>query len=140
MKKIWIYLRPFLKLKFIISYLIPFAIVNGWAWVGSSLFAIGWVNWFTVAAVTWLGILWLPWTPEKLITIPVAIWIHTRLFRNDTATRIQLDALHAEAIKDWSRIKSWIKRNKRSGEDNGKGLSEAKSTQHKEGESSNENE
>ena len=48
--------------------------------------------------------------------------------------------MYAEAIKDWSRIKGWFKRKKRSGENNGKGLSEAKSTQHKEGDSSNENE
>lgn len=105
MKKIWVYLRPFLSWKFLISYLIPFAIVNGWAWLGSIMFTMGIRNWYTSISLTWLGLLWLPFVPEKLITIPASIWIHTKLFKNDPKTRAQLDAMYAEAIKDWSRIK-----------------------------------
>lgn len=48
--------------------------------------------------------------------------------------------MYAEALKDWNRIKQWFRRNKKSGENNGKGLSEAKSTQHKEDDKNNEKE
>lgn len=71
-------------------------------------------NWYTIAATTWLGILWLPCTPEKLITIPMALFIHTRLFRRDEKTRKQLEDMYAQAKEDWNKFKNKFKRKKES--------------------------
>lgn len=63
-------------------------------------------NWFTTAATAWLAFLWLPTTPEKLITIPMAIIIHTKLFgKRDPKTREQLDIMLTTAKADWKATK-----------------------------------
>lgn len=67
-------------------------------------------NWFTSAAVAWLAFLWLPTTPEKLITIPAALVIHTKLFgKRDPKTREQLEKMLETAKQDWASVKSRIK-------------------------------
>ena len=108
-KKVWIYLRPFFDIRFLISYFIPFMFTNGWAWIGAAILPIIGANWFTIAATTWLGILWMPWTPEKIITIPIAIWIHTKLFKKNNE---HLDRMYEEAKKDWNNIKNKFRRTK----------------------------
>ena len=119
MKKIWTkiltYLKPFLDWKFLVSYLIPFSLINGWAWIGTILMPIIGSNWFTIAASTWLAILWMPCTPEKLITIPMAIWIHHLLFKNDKKTKIKMQKMYDEAKKDFNTIKNKFKRLKHKG-------------------------
>ena len=119
MKKIWtkilIYLKPFLDWKFLVSYSIPFSLINGWAWIGTILMPIIGSNWFTIAASTWLAILWMPCTPEKLITIPMAIWIHHLLFKNDKKTKIKMQKMYDEAKKDFNTIKNKFKRLKHKG-------------------------
>ena len=111
-RKLWIYLRPFVSWQFLVSYFIPFMLINGGAWIGSILLPIVGPNWFTVAATTWLAISWLPWTPEKLITIPIAIWIHTKLFGRKGVTHYRLLRMYAQAKRDWKSIKNKFKRNK----------------------------
>ena len=112
LKKIWIYLKPFCNWRFLVSYSIPFMVVNGWAWIGVILIPVIGMNWFTSASLSWQAILWLPCTPEKLITIPATIFIQTRLFKNDKKTKAQLEEMYAEAKKDWQTIKNKFRRNK----------------------------
>ena len=104
-KKVVIYLRPFANWRFLVSYSIPFMITNGWAWIGVFLFGMGYRNWFTIASTSWMAFLWAPFTPEKLVTVPVAIWIHTKLFKRDPKTRVMLDNMYNEAKADWKRVK-----------------------------------
>ena len=47
----------------------------------------------------------MPWTPEKLITIPAAIWIHLKIFSKDEKTRAALDVMYDEAKEDWNKFK-----------------------------------
>jgi len=42
-----------------------------------NLKALGWLR---GVALTYIGLLWLPFTPEKLITIPLAFYIQKVLF------------------------------------------------------------
>jgi len=39
------------------------------------------ITWAKAVSGTYLGILWLPFTPEKLITVPLALFIQKVLFR-----------------------------------------------------------
>lgn len=84
--------------------------MNGWTYIGVALIPKIGLNWFTRAASVWLSILWLPGTPEKLITVPIAIWLHTKLFKNDKKTHDQLQIMYAEARSDWIKIKNKFKR------------------------------
>lgn len=112
-KAIWaklvIYIKPFFNWRFLISYSIPFMLVNGWAWVGVFLFPYI-KNWFTITSVSWMTFLWMPFTPEKLFTIPFAIWIHTQLFKNDPHTKQQLERMYTEAKSDWQKIKERVRK------------------------------
>jgi len=61
-----------------------------------------WLVWFSVS---YIAFLYLPFTPEKLVTIPLAIFIQWLLFRNDIKTRKQLDEMYAQAKADWHKVK-----------------------------------
>lgn len=69
-------IKPFLKPTLAISFLIAWFITNGWAYL---LVAIG-SGWLQAVALTYISLLWLPFTPEKLITIPLALYIQKWLF------------------------------------------------------------
>jgi len=86
-KKLWAWLyfewqiykdkiKPYLKPSLGISFLLAWMITNGWAYI---LIAVG-SGWLRAVAITYASILWLPITPEKLITIPLAIWLQKILF------------------------------------------------------------
>ena len=85
--KAWLYLwwqiykeeiKPYLRPTMFISFGIAWMITNGWSYL---LIAIG-HGWLRVIAITYAGILWFPLTPEKLITIPLALWLQKIIFVN----------------------------------------------------------
>ena len=63
-------LKPYLTWTMFPAFFLAWLVTNGWAYI---LAAIG-TGWIRGIAATYLGLLWLPFTPEKLITIPLAIW------------------------------------------------------------------
>ncbi|MBQ7922689.1 MAG: hypothetical protein IJ325_08955 [Clostridia bacterium] len=73
---------------------IAWMITNGWSYI---LFAIGGyfeIPWMLGIAGAYLAFLWLPVSPEKLITIAIAIALLRWLFPNDTKTLAVLRRLH----------------------------------------------
>ena len=71
--------------KYVISFSIGWCITNGWAYV----FAVIGVGWFKDFALWYIGFIWLPTTPEKIITIPLSAIIHKWLWKesNETASK-----------------------------------------------------
>jgi len=100
MKKLKIYLLPFLNLKFLLSFGIAWMITNGWAYVCLGLSIIFKIHWLQVVSSTYIAFLYLPFTAEKLITIPMAIFIQTKIFPNDIKLHRQLANMHYQAFKD----------------------------------------
>lgn len=109
MNRLKIYLQPFLKITFIISFGLAWIITNGWAYI-IAFMPFNFPEWLMWLARAYIGFLYLPWTPEKIITIPIAIWIHVRLFRDDTKTHIQLIEMKQQAQLDWKKIKDKFKK------------------------------
>ena len=65
---------------------IAWLITNGWSYI---LFALGTflgIHWMTVVAGAYLTFLWIPFTPEKIVTIAIAIALLRWLFPNDEKT------------------------------------------------------
>lgn len=92
-KAVQFILNPRLLLCFGIGWMIT----NGWSYI---LLGIGtWLGneWLIGIASTYLAILWLPISPEKIITVTIAIWLMKLLFPNDQKTlgtlRETLDSL-----------------------------------------------
>lgn len=69
-------IKPFLKPTLLVSFLLAWMLTNGWAYL-LSVIGHGVVR---TIALSYVGILWLPFTPEKLITIPLALLIQKKLF------------------------------------------------------------
>ena len=78
------YIKPFLTWRILVCYLPFWFIASGWAW----LFSIIGTGWLRGIALGWLTFLWMPWCPEKLITIPLAIWLHKKLFPNHSVASL----------------------------------------------------
>jgi hypothetical protein len=81
----------FLNPKLLLCFGIGWMITNGWSYI---LFGLGtWLGneWMIGISSAYLTLLWLPVSPEKLITLTIAIWLMKILFPNDKKT---LGTLH----------------------------------------------
>lgn len=85
--------------RLLLCFLLAWMLTNGWSYI---LFAIGtWlqISWMTAIAGAYLAFLWLPVSPEKLVTFAIAIFLLKRLFPNDQKTLAVLRQLRAKARK-----------------------------------------
>ena len=65
---------------------IAWLITNGWSYI---MFAVGTylqIEWMITVSGAYLAFLWLPISPEKLVTVLIAMWLLKRLFPNDQKT------------------------------------------------------
>ncbi len=87
-------LNPRLLLCFGIGWMIT----NGWAYIATSLGLWLNIDWLLGIGAAYLTALWIPFTPEKIITVIIAIFLVKRFFPNDKKT---LERLHKmkEGIK-----------------------------------------
>ncbi len=91
-KVIQFILNPRLLLCFGIAWIIT----NGWSYI---LLAVGTyfgIGWMIAVASAYLTFLWLPISPEKLVTIAIAMVLLRFFFPNDTKTLGILKELHAK--------------------------------------------
>ena len=78
--------RFLLNPRLVICVAIAWMITNGWSYI---LFALGTmfgIHWMTAIAGAYLTFLWLPVSPEKLLTFTIAIALLRWLFPNDEKT------------------------------------------------------
>lgn len=92
-KAVQFLLNPRLLLCFGLGWMIT----NGWSYI---LFGLGtWLGneWMLGISSAYLAFLWLPVSPEKIVTVTIAIWLMKLIFPNDQKTlgtlRQSLDAL-----------------------------------------------
>ena len=73
-------------------------ITNGWAYIATVIAVWLKIDWLAAVAGAYLAALWIPFTPEKIITVIIAIFLLKLLFPNDKKT---LEKLHnlKESIK-----------------------------------------
>jgi hypothetical protein len=86
-------LNPRLLLCFGIAWMIT----NGWSYVCLGLGTVlGW-NWMIAIATAYMAFLWFPFTPEKILTTIIAIFLLRHLFPKDEHTLGILQGLHEKA-------------------------------------------
>ena len=81
-KAIYFLLNPRLLLCLAIGWMIT----NGWSYI---LFGLGtWlqIDWMIAVSGAYLAFLWFPFSPEKLFTVAIAIFLLRWLFPNDQKT------------------------------------------------------
>ena len=81
-------------------------ITNGWSYI---LLAVGTylqIGWMVAVAGAYMTFLWFPFTPEKLATVIIAMFLLKRLFPNDKKTLGILHDLHQKVKDKWKNRKN----------------------------------
>ena len=78
---------------FMICFGISWLITNGWAYIGAAAGHFLKAEWLTGVSSAWLAFLWLPFTPEKLITMMISVVLLRLLFPHDQKTMKVLSAM-----------------------------------------------
>jgi hypothetical protein len=111
MKRIKNYLKPFLSWKFLLCFFLAWLITNGWSYIFIIIGLACDIKLLLNIGIGYQTFLWLPITPEKLITIPMAMWFNFRIF-HDKQTDELLVNMKQQAKEDWQKIKNKLRRNK----------------------------
>lgn len=80
--------------RFMLCFGIAWLITNGWSYI---LFALGTffeIRWMQAVGGGYLTFLWLPISPEKILTIAISIWLLKVFFPNDQKTLAVLKSMH----------------------------------------------
>lgn len=75
---------------------IAWMITNGWSYVMLSIGTYYGIKWMIVISSAYLAFLWLPISPEKIMTFAIAIALLRWLFPNDTKTLAVLKQFRAK--------------------------------------------
>ena len=102
-------LNPRLLLCFGIAWIIT----NGWCYIFVALGTLLKINWMIAVGGAYAAALWVPFTPEKIITVIIAIALLRLFFPNDQKTLKKLIALKNAAKSEWHEIKEKLKNRKR---------------------------
>lgn len=98
-KKLKKFARFFLNPRLLLCLGIAWMITNGWSYIFTACGAYFGITWMTAVGAAYAGFLWFPFTPEKIITVIIAIFLLRLLFPNDKNTlmvlREELDAAKA---------------------------------------------
>ncbi len=99
-------LKFFLNPRLLLCVFLAWMITNGWSYVFTAVGALCNISWMTIVGGAYLGLLWLPFTPEKIVTAILSIWFLKLFFPNDKAT---LGVIKEE----YEKIKSVVKSKKK---------------------------
>lgn len=101
-KILWFFANPRLLLCVGLAWIIT----NGWSYILLGLGTIFEINWMIAVSSAYLAFLWFPFTPEKIVTFIIAIFLLKVLFPKDQKTLGILTDLYNKA-------KSAIKKRKK---------------------------
>lgn len=83
--------------RFVLCFGLAWMITNGWCYVFIGVGSFYEIEWMFYVGTTYLAFLWLPFTPEKIITVPIAIAFLKWLFPRDEKTLAVLVDMYQKA-------------------------------------------
>lgn len=92
---------------------IAWMITNGWVYIASALSAYFKITWLGAISAAYLAALWFPFTPEKIITVIIAIFLLRLFFPNDQKTLKKLYDMKAKIIASTKKVNAKRKNKKR---------------------------
>ena len=78
---------------------IAWIITNGWSY---AMFGFGTyfdIGWMIAVSGAYLAFLWFPFSPEKIVTAAIAIWLLRILFPNDERTLAVIKRMREKALR-----------------------------------------
>ena len=101
LNRIWRMIKAAITLlfnpRFVLCYGLAWLITNGWAYICTGIGMLADIEWLMRISAGYLALIWIPLTPEKIITAAIAIFLLKRLFPNDQKTLAVLKRLHHTA-------------------------------------------
>ena len=91
--------------RFLLCFCIAWLITNGWAYIMLGFGIWREIEWMSAVAGAYLAFLWIPITPEKIVTTAIAIVLLRRFFPNDEKTMGVLREWHTNAKNKWQSMK-----------------------------------
>ncbi|MBQ7347459.1 MAG: hypothetical protein IJW55_05830 [Clostridia bacterium] len=85
-QKLKLWGKLILNWRFLVCFGIGWLITNGWSYVLLGLGTITNTTWMIAVASAYLMFLWLPISPEKVVTVAIALFLVRRLFPKHTKT------------------------------------------------------
>ena len=83
--------------RFLLCFGLAWMITNGWCYIFIAAGSFYDIEWMFYVGTTYLAFLWLPITPEKIITIPLAIAFLKMFFPKDQQTLAVLMQMYQKA-------------------------------------------
>ena len=83
--------------RFLLCFGLGWMITNGWSYLMLGLGIYTDTGWMVAVPTTYLAFLWMPFTPEKIITIAIALGLMRWLFPKDEKTLGKLHDMHEKA-------------------------------------------
>ena len=106
------FLRFLLNPRFILCFGIGWMITNGWSYILLGLGSFYDIGWMKAVAGAYLAMLWLPISPEKIVTVAIAIGLLKLLFPHDEKTLAVLHNMRMKA-KEALRVQREDKKKRR---------------------------
>lgn len=83
--------------RFLLCFGIGWMITNGWSYIMLGIGVFYEIEWMIAVASAYLAFLWLPFTPEKIATLAIALVLLRWLFPRDQKTLAVLKSLLQKA-------------------------------------------
>ncbi len=83
--------------RLLLCFLLAWMITNGWSYILLGLGTLLDISWMTAVGGAYLAFLWLPISPEKIVTLAISIALLRFFFPNDEQTLAVLRRLHKRA-------------------------------------------
>ncbi len=86
--------------RFLLCFGIGWMITNGWSYLFLAFGLRFGIDWMTAVGSAYMAFLWFPFTPEKILTLLIALFLLRLFFPNDQATlQVLRDMLSSEKRK-----------------------------------------
>lgn len=109
--KIKKFVQFLLNPRLVLCFGLAWMITNGWSYILLGIGTYFGIGWMIAVSGAYLTFLWIPVTPEKIVTVAIAILLLRFLFPNDKKTLAVLKDMR-------ERIKANVKRKKKRSDDN----------------------
>lgn len=109
-KKLMSLLRFFANPRLLLCIGLAWIITNGWAYAALAVGTSLGIGWLAAVAGGYLAFLWIPFTPEKILTAIIAIFLLRLLFPKDEQTLAVLTDLFHKACAE---VRSWFGKKKK---------------------------
>lgn len=85
--------------RFVLCFGLAWFLTNGWCYAAVALGTYWKLPWLTGIGTAWMTALWFPFTPEKIITVIIAMWLLKLLFPNDQKTLAVLHRMREDLVR-----------------------------------------